>query len=36
LVEIGILKEMTGKSRNRIFAYEAYLEILAAGTEPIE
>lgn len=35
LVEIGVLREMTGKARNRIFAYEAYLEILAAGTEPI-
>lgn len=36
LVEIGVLREMTGKSRNRIFAYEAYLDILAAGTEPIK
>lgn len=36
LVEIGVLKEMTGKTRNRIFAYEAYLDILAAGTEPLK
>lgn len=35
LVDIGVLKEMTGKSRNRIFLYEAYLDILATGTEPI-
>lgn len=35
LAEMGILREMTGKSRNRIFAYDAYLNILAAGTEPL-
>ena len=35
LVEIGVLKEVTGKARNRIFAYKAYLDILAVGTEPL-
>lgn len=36
LVEIGVLKEMTGKTRNRIFAYQAYLDILSVGTEPLK
>lgn len=33
LVDMGILKELTGKSRNRLFAYHAYLSILNEGTE---
>lgn len=35
MVGIGVLKEVTGKTRNRIFAYEAYLDILSVGTEPL-
>lgn len=35
LEEIGILKELTGQARNRLFAYTHYLEILATGTEPL-
>jgi Fic family protein len=35
LQEIGILKELTGQSRNRLFSYTKYLDILAAGTEPL-
>lgn len=30
----GLLKEMTGKRRNRLFLYEPYLAILRKGTEP--
>jgi Fic family protein len=32
LVESGIARELTGKRRNRIFAYDRYLAILAEGT----
>ncbi len=33
LVEQGIVRELTGRPRNRIFVYERYLSILAEGTE---
>ena len=33
LKDIGLLHEITGKRRNRIFAYQAYLDILNEGTE---
>lgn len=36
LEAIGILKEVTGQSRNRLFAYTKYLEIIASGTDPIK
>ena len=32
LVELGILQETTNAARNRVFAYEAYLEILRKDT----
>ena len=35
LQELGIARELTGRRRNRVFAYEAYLSILNEGTEPI-
>lgn len=31
----GILRELTGRSRNKIFAYDHYLKILSEGTEPL-
>jgi Fic family protein len=34
LVELGIGRELTGKRRNRLFAYDRYLAILNEGTEP--
>jgi Fic family protein len=36
LEEIGIVKELTGQARNRLFAYTKYLEILVVGTEPLK
>lgn len=35
LRELGIARELTGKRRNRIFAYDAYLAILNEGTEAL-
>jgi Fic family protein len=32
---LGILHEITGKQRGRIYAYSAYLKILSEGTEPL-
>ena len=33
LVDLGIAPELTGKRRNRVFAYDRYLAILSEGTE---
>jgi Fic family protein len=33
LIELGIAREMTGKRRNRVFAYDRYLAILSEGTD---
>ena len=35
LEELGLVREITGKQRGRIFVYDAYLRILDRGTEPI-
>jgi predicted transcriptional regulator len=35
LVAYGILREMTGGMRGRIFAYHRYTEILNEGAEPL-
>ena len=32
----GILKELTGKRRGRLFAYTKYLKLLDMGTEPLQ
>jgi Fic family protein len=31
----GLLKEITGKPRNRVFGYMEYMEIISRGTEPL-
>jgi Fic family protein len=33
LLKLGIVREITGRKRNRLFAYDAYLNILSEGTE---
>ena len=35
LVDLGIGRELTGKPRDRLFAYDRYLADLTEGTEPI-
>lgn len=35
LQEGGIIREITGRQRNRVFSYERYLRILGEGTEPL-
>jgi|WetSurMetagenome_2_1015567.scaffolds.fasta_scaffold181634_2 Fic family protein len=34
LERLGLLRETTGRSRDRIFAYQPYLDLLKEGTEP--
>ena len=34
LGSLGIVREVTGNARNRVFAYDSYMEVLATGTEP--
>lgn len=34
MAELGIAREVTGRERDRIFAYTQYLNIVSAGTEP--
>jgi Fic family protein len=36
LEKLGIVRETTGRERDRIFAYSRYLEIVSAGTEPLQ
>ena len=35
LVDLGIVREITGQRRNRLFTYSEYLSILSEGTEPL-
>lgn len=35
LTELGILREVTGRSRDRVFAYHRYIAILNEGAEPL-
>jgi Fic family protein len=33
--KLGMLREITGRERHRLFVYDAYLAILSEGTEPL-
>ena len=35
LVQLGIVKEISGKQRDRIFAYSRYVNMVSKGTEPL-
>lgn len=35
LAELGIVKEMTGKRRYMVYAYQTYLDILSEGAQPL-
>jgi hypothetical protein len=35
LENLGIVREITGRKRERVFAYTRYLAILNEGTEPL-
>lgn len=34
LVDIGIARALTGQRRNRVFVYDAYLQVLNEGGAP--
>ncbi len=35
LQEVGVVREVSGRERNRVFAYDAFLRILSEGAEPL-
>jgi Fic family protein len=35
LMELGVVREVTGKTRRRVFIYDQYLKILDEGTQPL-
>ena len=35
LADLGIVRELTGGKRNRVFAYHHYLALLSEGAEPL-
>ena len=36
LAKLGIVREMTGRKRRKLYAYDAYLKILGEGADPIK
>lgn len=35
MAKLGLVREMTGRARDRVYQYTAYLDILSEGTEPL-
>jgi Fic family protein len=35
MATLGVVRELTGRARGRVFAYDQYLRILSEGTEPV-
>lgn len=35
LLHLDVVRELTGRRRNRLFAYDRYLSVLSEGTEPL-
>lgn len=35
LASAGVVRELTGRRRNRVFSYAPYVQILSEGTEPM-
>lgn len=35
LASKGLVRELTGQKRNRVFSYDRYLKVLEEGTEPL-
>lgn len=35
MTEMGLIKEITGRKRNRLFSYDRYVRVLSEGTEPL-
>lgn len=36
LEDLGIVQELTGRERHKLFAYDKYLKLLSEGTEPLQ
>lgn len=35
MIKLGLVKELTGRKRNRLFCYDRFLKVLSEGTEPL-
>ena len=34
-MRLGVVREITGRQRNRLYAYDRYLAILSEGAQPL-